>query len=160
MRKHCPHAVFVDCFSHCLIEPRHQCIEQHRKNTISIPYATLSDCCNLLKNSAQRVKALEKCIEEMCPEASHTLLKAFCPTRWVERHNSIFVFIELYFPFIQVLSDFEQYSLLTAVTAAPFILTVHILHKILGVTIALSVIVQSSNMDLVKTINHMNSVLQ
>ena len=59
-----------------------------------------------------------------------------------------------------MLSDFEQYSLLSAVTAALFIATVHILSEILRFTKALSVTLQSSNLDLVKAINHVNSVLQ
>ena len=95
----------------------------------------------------------------MCLEASHTRLKAFCLTPWEERHNALLVFIELYFPLFQVLSDLEQYSLLNAVTAAPFIVTVHILREILRVTKALSDTLQSSNLDLVKAINHKHSVL-
>jgi len=113
--KHCPHAVCVHCFSHCLnlVISASNDIKEVRS-----AYATISHACNFFKNSAQCVKALEVLIEELCPKATNSRLKAFCPTRCVERHDTFFIVIQLYIPLVRLFTDFQQYSIFNAMTAS------------------------------------------
>ena len=42
-----------------------------------------------------REEKLYQAIQSVCPESKRQRLKTICATRWVERHDAIFVFMEL-----------------------------------------------------------------
>ena len=45
---------------------------------------------------SERISILQEYITAKCPESSHSKLKSFCATRWVQRHESINIFLELF----------------------------------------------------------------
>ena len=46
----------------------------------------------IFQNSTQCIHTLQAAVEKRCPDAQHNRLKQYCATRWVERHDSVFVF--------------------------------------------------------------------
>jgi len=44
----------------------------------------------------KRQHVLEKTIDKVLPSTNKKRLKMMCPTRWVELHDAILIFIELY----------------------------------------------------------------
>ena len=67
VRKQCPYAVFVHCFSHCLNLVISGSNSINEVRSAYMPRYLIA--ATFFKNSARRVNSLEKCIEEMCPEA-------------------------------------------------------------------------------------------
>ena len=62
--------------------------------------------------SPKRQEAFEKWIMDICPsEEKRRKLKQLCKTRWVERHEALEVFIDLFLPLVSCL---EEMSLSTA----------------------------------------------
>ncbi|CAG9764472.1 unnamed protein product [Ceutorhynchus assimilis] len=56
---------------------------------------TLEKVC-VFFNYPKRQLVLEKMIGELCPDSKKQNLKEMCPTRWVQRHDSVIIFIELF----------------------------------------------------------------
>lgn len=98
-----PLAIYTHCFSHGL----NLCISKvcqlpSIKNMIGI----VGSVSVFLSSSAKRSNILLAAIEKnnLAPTSNKTKLKALCVTRWVERHDSVLTFREL-FPFIVVALD-------------------------------------------------------
>lgn len=70
-----------------------------------------------------------------------------CPTRWVERHDSILIFMELYDSISEALEDISQWvdldtsskakRLLIAIQDPEFLITTHIVGKIFSISMPL-----------------------
>lgn len=157
IRQHCPRAIYIHCFSHSLnlaISASTDIAE------VKSTYSTISDISNFFKNSCQRQDKFKEYIDRLCPNSSHSRLKAFCPTRWVERHDTFFIFIELLLPLAHLFENLREYNLLNSLTNAPFIVTAYLLRELLGLTKGLSVLLQNSQLDLIKAVHEVQTVVQ
>ena len=72
--------------------------------------ATISDICVFLSRSAQRASIFQDNVErEVSGSASsRQKLKIICATRWVERHDSIIIFVTLVPAVVSTLEDLQQ----------------------------------------------------
>ena len=61
-------------------------------------FSTVTSVGDFFLNSALRREMLERVILNKMPEAQHKRLKLLCNTRWIERHDSLVIFDELYMP--------------------------------------------------------------
>jgi len=121
IKSQCPSAVYVHCCSHSL--------DLVLSKSLDIPeiraaVTGVQSACLFCKHSAKRVDGLMQAVERMCPESRHSRLKQYCATRWVERHDSIFVFFELYEPLLNVLNSHGELSLVHQITDPQFIVPV------------------------------------
>lgn len=101
-----PLAFYTHCFSHqlnlCIAK---SCDVKPIKNMVGI----VSSVSTFVSASAKRVSALQRIINEAdASESKKTKLKAFCPTRWVERHDSFIVFKELILHVAKLLEQVEE----------------------------------------------------
>ena len=79
---------------------------------------------------------MRQSIEAVCPESIATHLKRLRPTRWVERHDAVLVFLELLEPVIDTLetvstwqdreTSSKAHQLLRAVKQPQFLVAVHV----------------------------------
>ena len=78
---------------------------------ISNAMATISDICVFLSRSAQRVSIFQDNVErEVSGSAasSRQKLKPICATRWVERYDSIIIFVTLLPAAVSTLEELQQ----------------------------------------------------
>ena len=61
-----------------------------------------------LPHSSHRVQALQGNIEIEILNASHQRLEVLCPTRWVERHDSIIIILEPFPAIVKTLEDLQD----------------------------------------------------
>ena len=72
--------------------------------------ATISDICFFLSHSAQRVSIFQANFEREVSglASSRQKLKPICATRWVERHDSIIIFVTLMPAVVSTLEELQQ----------------------------------------------------
>ena len=88
---------------------------------------------------------MKQSIEEICPESTATRLKRLCPTRWVERHDAVLVFLELLEPVVDCMETISTWQdretsskanqLLCAVKQPQFLVAIHVLSKVFAVSL-------------------------
>lgn len=90
----------------------------------------ITEVTSFIRNSPKRTDVLQNAIAALCPENSAKRLKALCPTRWVEKHQSLVTFDEMLAPILHTLQELqkgqeaakaEQFRL--AMNTFPFIVT-------------------------------------
>ena len=121
-------------------------------NTLS----TIGDVCTFLSCSPHRVHALQDNITTEVPTASHQRLKPLCPTRWVERHDSIIIFLELFPAIVKTLRKFQEIfrvsdkatSLLNSIEKCSFVVACFVLEKFSGLFLPLSKMLQKKDLDI------------
>jgi|UniRef100_A0A2S2RB62 hypothetical protein len=108
----------------------------------------VKDIINLFRNNALAVKTLKNFIFEFIPETKKTRLVGLCETRFIERHDAVNVFVEL-FRAISV----KACSLLAAVEKSCFIISLLVCENLLSFTLPLSYYLQSPKRDLSSTVD-------
>ena len=73
-------------------------------------FLTISDICAFLSRSAQRVSIFQDDVERDVSgsASSRQKLKPICATRWVERHDSIIIFVTLLPAVVSILEELQQ----------------------------------------------------
>ena len=112
---------------------------------------------------------LSESIARVCSSSTHSRLKLLCPTRWVDRHDSIIIFLELFDAIVDSLSEVctwldkdappGAYQLLCAIRQPEFILATYILGHVLSLSLPLSKFLQTKNIDLVEAIQTADNVV-
>ena len=116
-------------------------------------------------NSPKRQTALDSAIEECMPTEKRRKLKELCRTRWVERHASLEIFIDLYKPLTTCLdliasgrpdewngeTRADAHSFLLSLSQFSFIVALLLTQKILSYTKGLSTKLQGWYVDVVGT---------
>ena len=109
----------------------------------------------------------DQCVEELAPEKKKNRLILLCETRWVERHDAIFTFVEL---LPCVIACLEKCKLLDAITGSKaqmflrsicsteFIVAVAVLESVLSVTLSLSKSLQTVGIDLIQALQQIKVV--
>jgi len=117
--------------------------------------ATISDICVFLSRSAQRVSIFQDNVEsEVSGSASsRQKLKPICTTRWVERHDSIIVFVALLPAVVSTLEELQQENkqvevatkaatLLNSVQKCTFLIAALVLQHTSGIILPVSKLLQ------------------
>lgn len=96
-----PKALYTHCFSHCL----NLCLNDGSKSQgIRNTLGTIQGISSCFRTSAKRSNILREQLESK----SFSTLKKFCETRWVERHESILIFVEGYFEIVSALEVLKK----------------------------------------------------
>lgn len=150
-----PTALYVHCASHSLNLALSDVSDIHIiRNCLGVVQK-----CYTFINTPKRNAVLQLKISENCPDTKREKLKNLCPTRWVERHDSIMIMVELLNPLIQALEEIETWNdkesssgahiLLCAIKCAHFFIPLLTIEKIFSYTLPLSRVLQSVSVDLV-----------
>ena len=154
-----PLATYVHCASHAL----NLCLSATSKvASIRNCFSTISRIAGLFRNSAKRSNILKNAIE-----ATHggkkTVLPKLCETRFVERHDAVLTFIELYesvaMALIEIGESRSEYSseamgLLSTISTAGFVISLMTLKHTLAATKPLSIMLQQKQMELPRCAKH------
>ena len=150
-----PRAVLTHCGSHSL---NLALVSASKQRSVSKMYATVREVVDFIYASPKRRALFDAAIKHACPESSRTRLKTLCETRWVERHDAISCFIELFDAVLLALSHVARWTdakasakgvpLLSAVRDVEFITALYCVADITSVTITLSKKLQGEKEDL------------
>lgn len=161
-----PKALFVHCASHRLNLALSSAMSvTHMRNCLG----TMSDICDLFRNHTFAGITLKKNINELLPSSKKSRLIGVCNTRFVERHDSVIVFVELLEPIVaslQYLSESEKSisstaeQLLAAVEKSSFLISMLTCEKLLSFTVRLSTYLQDPEHDLSSALEYASDVIQ
>lgn len=101
---------------------------------------TVSSVITFFRASSQRTKTLIECINEYVPQSRTKTLIKMCETRWVDRHESLIRFKELYKAIYSALKKLEEcsnvetsrtaFQLSNSINNSIFIIALHVIEKI------------------------------
>lgn len=104
-----PKALYVHCAAHRLYLCVMKCCNNRE---ISNAMDTVSSIAHFFNNSPKQQIALETWITSVLPsEEKWQKLKDLCQTRWIERHDAYYVFIDLYVVLVSCFEDIVHASL-------------------------------------------------
>ena len=159
-----PLAPYVHCSAHSLnLAISDACKETPIRNCMGV----ISSVQNFL-NTPKRNHVLLASVESLVPESKKKRLKSVCPTRWVERHDAVLVFLELIQAVIDALGVISEWDdrdsasqagqLMCSILQPEFIITLHVLTKLFSVSLPLCRLLQKQNTDLISALHHVDSV--
>ena len=92
--------------AHCASHRLNLCVVKSCKiQEVNSMMQTADNVCRFFSNSPKRQLSLEKWISQICSEEKRKCLKEMCRTRWVERHEALEVFSDLFFPIVSCLEE-------------------------------------------------------
>lgn len=163
-KKH-PKALYVHCAAHCL----------NLAISNSTEVSAIRNCFGTIQkiwdffNTPKRQAVLQEKISEMIPESNKLKLKKICPTRWVERHESVMVMVELLHAVIAALEKIREWEdkdassgallLSLALEQPDFIVALLSAEKLMSYTLKLSRTLQSDDYDLAGAISYAESII-
>lgn len=147
IRDEFPKALYTHCVSHCL----NLCLNDASKVTaIKNTIGTIGEVCTFFRISAHRSAVLKTKLKDD-NKSSSTLIK-YCETRWVERHDSVCLFVECIIPIVLALEDLRNddkaVALHRRLCSFDFLISLKICAKILEITKCLSEYLQKKTVDL------------
>ncbi|KAL5496899.1 hypothetical protein EMCRGX_G013272 [Ephydatia muelleri] len=152
-------ATYVHCSNHVLnLCLSHGSREQAVRNAMGI----LSSAANFFSHSSKRTALLETIVTNQTPDSNKKRLLQLCETRWVERHDAVLTFVELFSPLVTCLTtclDLDKDTatsaqmILNSISRPEFIVATSVMHEVLAVTKPLSVQLQKVGIDLIKAMS-------
>jgi len=173
--KESPKAVYHYCSSHDLnLALGKSC----KIREIQLMLDSLTQLGIFFKYSPKRSRRLELAVSEFNQENSDerqckkSKIKVFCATRWVEKHNTLENFLELYVPIVKTLeaiatsergwdtkSSSDAYGLMKKITDSEFIVAFYSALYLFGFTKGLSTKLQGSSLDIIEAYKMVNTVI-
>ncbi|KAL4154036.1 hypothetical protein QTP88_001869 [Uroleucon formosanum] len=161
-----PLALYLHCSSHSL----NLCISNAcNLKPIRNATGTLQAVCVFLR-TPKRQDVLEKAIDKFITDTRKKKLKKLCPTRWVERHEAVLVFLELYDAIVEALENisswndrdtsFQASNLLCSIKQGEFLICIFILVNVFSVSLPLSKKLQDEHLDLTEAIELAENVIE
>lgn len=162
-----PHALYVHCAAHSLnLAISKSCNIPEIRNCIG-SISTITSC---FRKSPIRSEVLKKFIKDLFPCTRHQTLLKMCETRWVERHDSLLRFKELYLPITNTLRELEHhhnletsklaFQLSKTITSSSFVISLYIIEKLFAITLPLCKSLQQINVDLSECCQYVNNCMQ
>ena len=166
IRQVSPKARYVHCASHRL--------NLALSKTMSIPairncLGVIHEVANFFRNYPTANEALKGAIVAKIPDSEKKRLVSLCETRFIERHDSVISFVEL-FPCIclaleEVSGMTKQISstastLLAAVEKSQFLVSLLVCEKLFIFTLPLSMFLQEKSLDLAKALDHAKHAIE
>ncbi|KAK5649293.1 hypothetical protein RI129_000322 [Pyrocoelia pectoralis] len=157
VRKEVPNALYVHCSSHSLsLAISDSCSLPLIKNCMG----TVGKVYDFF-NTPKRQAVLRKHSD---PQYGSKRLKALCPTRWTQRHNSVNTLCEMFEAILRSLEEICNWPdtdtstnanlLLCAVQKCEFTFMLHIIKKVFSYTLPLTKYLQSENIDLISAVTY------
>lgn len=166
IKKLYPKALFVHCANHRLNLALSSAMSvTHIRNCLG----TMSDVCNLFRNHSFAGVTLKNKINELLPSSKRSRLVGLCNTRFVERHDSVIVFVELLDPVVASLQSLSESSksishtaqqLLSAMEKSSFLISLLVCEKLLSFTVRLSTYLQNPQYDLSSALEYATDVIK
>lgn len=165
VRQIVPRALYVHCSAHSLnLALLHSCKLPSIRNCLG----TVSAVCAFVRASPQRTNRLQDEVENLRQERKSVL--SFCQTRWVESHDALQRFLELYTPIVRFLEDFEEHGmssdtsskasqLLSAITKPEFVVSLQVSGDLFSLTLPLCKFLQKIDCDLSQVCDHVKTVI-
>ncbi|XP_050540290.1 52 kDa repressor of the inhibitor of the protein kinase-like [Daktulosphaira vitifoliae] len=160
-----PTALYVHCVSHSLNLALSNAVD-----VISIrnSFGVIEKVYTFF-NTPKRQIILKNQIQILAPDINKTKLVQFCPTRWVERHDSIIVFNQFLLPVVAALEEIQSWNckdsssgaflLLNSIRQSTFIISLLCSEKLLAYTLPISKVLQTTDIDLSTAVNQVGSVV-
>lgn len=166
IREKYPAALYVHCSAHSLnLALSHSCDIQHIRNCIG----TIKSVGNFIKGSALRTNVLKKYIKEQFPESKWTKLTSMCETRWVENHDGLIRFTEIYKAIVSTLEELQltrdietsskALQLENTIITSDFVISMVSASVLFSLTLPLCKNLQSVNCDLTEAMEYVDTVL-
>lgn len=169
IKNHYPQALYVHCSAHSLnLVVSTSCAMPPIRNamgTIESVYCYL--------NTPKRLHILKNEIFSLITDPKKVKLQQLCHTRWIQRHDSVLTFLELYPAIIsslEILSDdsdretsSKASNLLISIQDFQFLTSLHIINKIFGISIFFCKVLQKTQIDLGEALTyatHLSSELK
>jgi len=165
IRKKYPEALYVHCCSHSLNLARcHACETQSVRNCIG----TVKTIGNFLRSSAKRTKLLKENIKTEFPETKWTTLIPMCETRWVENHDGLMRFRDIYRCLVATLEELscdsdtetssKSLSFLKSILSSEFVISLCSLALVFSYTSTVCIQLQSPSCDLISAVKHIEDI--
>ncbi|CAI6343853.1 unnamed protein product [Macrosiphum euphorbiae] len=120
-------------------------------------------------NTPKRQNVLQNNIETSTYNSNKTKLKQLCPTRWVERHDSVIIMKQMLLPVVAALEEIQSWNctdsssnaflLLSGIRQSSFIISLLCAEKLLSYTLPISKILQLSDLDISEALNNVDGVV-
>jgi len=91
-----------------------------------------------------------------------------CETRWVENHDALLRFIEIYCPVLYTLEELENHhnsdtsskssQLLNAIIKSEFVISLNVAGELFSLTLSLCKVLQKVNCDLYEAYEHIENI--
>lgn len=166
IRQEQPLAMYLHCLSHCLnLAISKSCEVSEIRNMMGI----LGRVCSFFSCSAKRVLVFQQAVDDLeITETKKKKLKPLCATRWVERHNSVITFKELYEAICNALASLEQdndtetsskaMAFNAAIRRSDFVIALEVASFLMSYTVNLSKYLQSVEIDLSTAFSYINDI--
>lgn len=164
IRETVPRALYVHCSAHSLnLALLHSCKLPSIRNCLG----TVSSICTYVRASPQRTNQLQDEVLHETQENKSVL--SFCQTRWVESHDALQRFLELYTPIIRFLEDLEEGThsdasskasqLLSAITKPEFVVSLQVASQLFSFTLPLCKFLQKIDCDLSQACDYVDDII-
>ena len=160
-----PLAIYVHCASHSLnLVLSDACKVDAIRNTIG----SMKEIITFIRASEKRMDTLKEQVTRVEPASRRTRLVKLSETRWVERHDAISFFKEMFVPIYDTLGvimgwddadvSSKAFLMQSAMEKSCFIPGLCCVSRVFGLTASLSATLQSHNFDLAQCIEHVDRV--
>ncbi|XP_054266894.1 52 kDa repressor of the inhibitor of the protein kinase-like [Macrosteles quadrilineatus] len=160
-----PKAMYVHCSSHRL--------NLVLSDSLNVPLITnslgvLKETVSFFRHNTQAGDILKENVKIFCPESTKSRLLKLCETRFVERQDSVNSFVELFpaiVPSLRQLSELNRSfsvtasTLLAAMEKGSFLVSILVCEYIFGLTLPLSLYLQSPTKELASAIKYCDDIL-
>jgi hypothetical protein len=109
---------------------------------------TTSSVIAFFRSSVKRTDRLKQIVSEQLPDVTSSTLIALCQTRWIEKHDAVLRFVDLYKPIITCLETLTMdcntetsstaLQSLHALTQSEFVVAICVLKSVFSLTLPLS----------------------
>lgn len=165
VKKIYPKAIYVHCANHRL--------NLALSSALSISFirncnGTINEISNLFRNNSYAGNVLKNNIKCLLPESKKGRLLKLCETRFIERHDAIIVFVELFDAIVSSLQEISEEShkavsttaelLISAIEKSSFLIALLVCEKLLSFTLPLSLYLQNQSHDLISSLGYAKSI--
>jgi len=165
IRKTCPMAIYTHCAAHSL---NLAISSASNSSPIRNCMGTLSTIYDFF-NTPKRQNVLQSIIDKHSNNDRTKKLKQLCATRWVDRHNSVFAFVELFDSVIEALNEISVWhnneaaikakQYMCSINDVEFIISLLCMKNMFSLTLPLCKMLQAKHLDLLQAINLADDVM-
>lgn len=165
IRKKYPEALYIHCSSHSLnLALCHACDIPDIRNCIG----TVKAVGNFIRSSSKRTDLLKNYLKSDFPNNNWTTIIPMCQTRWVENHDGLIRFKEVYKCLVATLEELsfdsdtetssKSSSLLKSILSSEFVISLCSLSMLFSYTSILCKVLQSPSCDLISAVQHVENI--
>jgi Domain of unknown function (DUF4371)/hAT family C-terminal dimerisation region len=166
IRREFPKALFMHCSSHCLnLVIAHAAEVQSISNCIG----TIKEVTNFIRASAKRMHLFKEKVADI-QGCSKKILSGLCETRWVERHETVTRFVDMYPAVLCMLEDMLEWAdtttsskaaqFIASITSHRFLVALCVCARFSSLILPVSKALQNPHADLIECTRQINDIAQ